>query len=244
MRYSLIIVIAMLTLLSPFAYANDVACYAPSPNLAAFGDTYYDLENTSELSDEAQNRINAFFKTLAGQWKGDGRTIECRGPDRAPRVQSHDSTLTAHAHLNNMTSLSIDAKIHDIDRGIKQSEALSLLGNAAIFNVEFAEDNHLVFSEKYRRLNKAVTKVDPKATTGTLRSIINKITGNENTEGSTFEDSTADSKKIKAPETRRFSRITETIYDVILENNVLTFSRSYYTNGVLTGADLWQLFRD
>lgn len=244
MRYSFIIVTAMLSLLSHVAHADNVACYAPSPNLSAFGDAYYDLENTSELSDEAKNSINAFFNTLAGQWRGDARTIECRGPDRAPIVQSHDATISAQAHLNNMTSLSIDAKKHDIDKGIKQSETLALLGNTAIFNLEFVGDSHLIFSEKYRRLNKPVSKADPKATTSTLRNILNKITGNNKTDDTTSNNSTTDSTKKKAPETRRSSRITETIYDVILENNVLIVSRSYYTNGVFTGGDLWQLFRD
>ena len=235
MRYSFIIVTAMLSLLSHVAHADNVACYAPSPNLSAFGDAYYDLENTSELSDEAKNSINAFFNTLAGQW---------RGPDRTPIVQSHDATISAQAHLNNMTSLSIDAKKHDIDKGIKQSETLALLGNTAIFNLEFVGDSHLIFSEKYRRLNKPVSKADPKATTSTLRNILNKITGNNKTDDTTSNNSTTDSTKKKAPETRRSSRITETIYDVILENNVLIVSRSYYTNGVFTGGDLWQLFRD
>jgi hypothetical protein len=234
MRCSLNIVIAVLGLLSNLAYADNIKCYEPSPNLSALGDTYYDLEKTSILSNDEKNRINAFFSALAGKWKGDARTIECRGPDSAPLIKMRDAVLTAQAHLDSMISLSIDANKHYLEESIKKSELLSLLGNTPVFGLEFIDDNHLVFSEKYRRLNKPVQKPNPNASSSTLTTIINKITGNTKT----------DSATTKVPEARKLSRVTETIYNLSFENGLLMVSRSYYTNGVFTGADLWQLSRD
>ncbi len=234
MRYAPIVVIATLALLSNFAYADYAVCYEPSPNLSTFGDAYYDLENTSVLSEEDKNRINAFFNALTGNWKGEARTIECRGPDSAPQMKSNDAIITAQAQMNSTIALSINASKHYVEQGIKKSDPVSLLGNTSVFDFEFADDNHLVFSEKYRRLNRPVKKPNSNATSSNLSTIINKITGNTKTENTTT----------KVPETRKLSRITETVYNVKLQNNTFTLSRSYYTNGVFTGADLWTLFRD
>lgn len=234
MRYSPIVVIAMLALLSNFAYANNTVCYEPSPNLSTFGDAYYDLEKTSVLSDEEKNRINAFFSALTGNWKGDARTIECRGPDSAPQIKSQDAIITAQAQMDSTIGLSINANKHYLEQRIKKSDPISLLGKTSVFDFEFTEDNQLTFSEKFRRLNKPINKPKTNAPSSTLSTIINKITGNTKTENTTT----------KAPDARRLSRITETIYNVALNNNRLIISRSYYTNGVFTGADIWELFKE
>jgi hypothetical protein len=249
MRYVLIIVIAMLTLLSNMAYANAVDCYAPSPNLSTFGDAYYDLENTSALTNETKNRINSFFGSLAGEWKGNAQAIECSGPDRAPQIKSIDAIINAKARLDSVMGLSVSANKHYVQENIKKSELLALIGNSAVFNVEFADDQHLVFSEKYRRMNTPLKKQNPNATSSNLMTIINKITGNKKAEKTTEENTTEENtakqiKTTKTPETRRLSRVTETIFNIILENKSLIISRSYYINGVFTGAELWQLVRD
>lgn len=233
MRYSLIIVLTVLTLLSKMAYANNALCYEPSPNLSALGDAYYDVENASELSDEEKNKINAFFGVLAGNWKGNARTIECRGPNSAPHILSHDAVLTAEARVDNSIGLSINANKHFIDNGIKRTESVSLLGSTFVFGFEFADDNHLIFSEKYRRLNKPAQQPEAK-TKSTLSTVIDKITGK----------TASDATKKKASETKKLSRVSEIIYNIALENNVLIVSRTYYTNGVLTGSEFWQLVRD
>lgn len=234
MRYSPTVVIAMLALLSSFAYADNTVCYEPSPNLNASGDAYYDLDSTSVLSDDEKNRLNTFFNALAGSWKGDARTIECSGPDSAPRIKSHDAIIAAQAQMDSTIGLSINAKKHYLEQGIKKSDPISLLGKTPVFDFAFTDDNHLIFSEKYRRLNKPANKPKPNVSSSNLSTIINKMTGNTKTESTTT----------KAPETRKLSRMTETIYNVTLDNNALLISRSYYTNGVFTGADLWELFRE
>lgn len=239
MRHVLIIVITMLTLLSHVAYANALDCYAPSPNLTTFGDAYYDLENTSVLSDETKNKINTFFGALAGQWKGNAQAIECSGPDRAPQIKSSDATITARARIDSVMGLSVNANKHYVQENIKKSELLALLGNSAVFNVELAGDHHLVFSEKYRRLNTPLKKQNPNATSSNLKTIINKITGNTKAENTTTENTAKETTTTKTPEAKRLSRITETIFNIILENNSLMISSSYYINGVFTGAELW-----
>ncbi len=244
MRHVLIIVITMLTLLSHVAYANALDCYAPSPNLTTFGDAYYDLENTSVLPDETKNKINTFFGALAGQWKGNAQAIECSGPDRAPQIKSSDATITARARIDSVMGLSVNANKHYVQENIKKSELLALLGNSAVFNVELAGDHHLVFSEKYRRMNTPLKKQNPNATSSNLKTIINKITGNTKAENTTTENTAKETTTTKTPEAKRLSRITETIFNIILENNSLMISRSYYINGVFTGAELWQLVRD
>ena len=244
MRHVLIIVITMLTLLSHVTYANVLDCYAPSPNLTTFGDVYYDLENTSVLSDETKNKINTFFGALAGQWKGNAQAIECSGPDRAPQIKSSDVTITARARIDSVMGLSVNANKHYVQENIKKSELLALLGNLAVFNVELTDDHHLVFSEKYRRMNTPLKKQNPNATSSNLKTIINKITGNTKAENTTTENTAKETTTTKTPEAKRLSRITETIFNIILENNNLMISRSYYINGVFTGAELWQLVRD
>lgn len=244
MRHVLIIVITMLTLLSHVAYANALDCYAPSPNLTTFGDAYYDLENTSVLPDETKNKINTFFGALAGQWKGNAQAIECSGPDRAPQIKSSDATITARARIDSVMGLSVNANKHYVQENIKKSELLALLGNSAVFNVELAGDHHLVFSEKYRRMNTPLKKQNPNATSSNLKTIINKITGNTKAENTTTENTAKETTTTKTPEAKRLSRITETIFNIILESNSLMISRSYYINGVFTGAELWQLVRD
>lgn len=235
MRYSLMIVIAMLASLSPIAYANDARCSAP-PNPSNVGEVYYDLENTSELTDDAKNSMNACFNALASQCKGEARTIECRAPIRAPKTQSHNATITAQRHLSNMTNVSIDATNHSIHQEIEPAETLVLLGNTAIVN--------LACAEKHRRLTKPVITPNPAATTSTFSSLFNQITGRKEHHDSTRQDATIDSSKTKTPETSRFNRMTKTSDNVIFDHNKLMISRSYYTNNVLTVVDLRQLFRD
>lgn len=137
MRLSLNIVITLLALLSNFAYANNVECYAPSPNLTEFGETYYDLEKTSVLSDEEKNHINAFLKIMVGKWQGVARNIECKGPDSAPQINSRQAEITATMRSDSISGLSIDANNHYIEESIKKSEHLSLLGNTSVFNFVF-----------------------------------------------------------------------------------------------------------
>lgn len=243
MRYSLIPVIAVLTLLSNFAYAHDVACYQPSPNLRHLGAAYYDLEKTSDLSQEEKNRIHAFFNAISGNWKGDARTIDCRGPDSASQIKMREAAVSAHIHLDSIASLSIDANKHFIEDSVKQSEHLALLGHSPFFGLEF--DDALIFSEKYRRLNQPIQKTIPNPVqkpkqsnseepSSNLNTIINKITGNEKDE----ETST------KKPAAKKLSRMTETIYNIYLENGLLIISRAYYTNGVFTGTEIWRLSRE
>lgn len=214
-----IMMIALLSFISNLAYANSEVCYQTSPSLATLGNAYYDLENTSVLSDPEKNRINAFFSKLVGKWRGHASAIECRGPDRAPQRIVHDVTLDANVHINNLIGLSMQANKQLIKARVRKSESLLLLGNSTVFDLAFVDDNHLTFSEKYRRINQPTPQPDPKTKNNTLNST------------QTIARAT------------RFSRMTETIYHVILQNQALIVSRSYYSNGVYAGEDLWTLSR-
>jgi len=231
MRHLLNVFVALFVLLSNLAYANTSTCYAPSPNLSALGDDYYDLERNHDLSNDEQGQINAFFNAMAGKWKGDAHYTECRGPDRAPIIKSGNAAISSNIQLSAETVLSIVTKKHDVEQRIKKSEHLSLLGGTPVFSLSFESDSHLIFSEKFRRLNKPVEKPEPVKKPSVLRKILNKITGRQNTSTS-------------PPAKPKFSRISETIYDIQFVNGLLLISRSYYTNGVFTGGEQWQLSRD
>ena len=218
MHFPRIIMIALLAFITS-ANANHEMCYEASPNLTALGKAYYDLENTSVLSAPEKNRIHAFFSNLVGKWKGNARAIECRGPDRAPQRIVHDATLDANVHLNSLIGLSIQANKQAIKERLRKSESLSLLGNNPVFEPQLIDDNHLIFSEKYRRINRLAKKSDSKENSSALNPTQTTLNA------------------------ARFSRMTETIYQVILQNNALTISRSYYSNGVYAGGDFWTLSR-
>ena len=195
------------------SHAMAIECYTPSPNLTSLGDDYYALEKQKPLSDEINDQVNALFRAMAGKWKGDMQYLECRGPDRAPRIILRTALVTVKAKLNSELGLEMNADKYDFENRSKRPENLTLVGKTPTFDLKFISNGHVVFAERYRRLNQ-VGKEKP-----TKKS----------------SEKSAESVKQKT------SRITETIIEIETNGGSLDFARFYYTNGVYIGEEHWKM---
>ncbi|PCI59042.1 MAG: hypothetical protein COB34_04065 [Methylophilaceae bacterium] len=233
--------ITAILILSTLLCANHAVakgCYEPSPNLSDAKNEYYNLDQTTILSTDKKQQVNNLFRSMGGKWKGKATYTECRGPDSAPRTEIRHAILTLNAKQTSTTSLTIHAKKHYKQERIKKLENLALLGASPVFEFEFIDDSHLIFSERLRKMNIGSGKIKiPKGTASSnTETIINKTSGDTNA----VKDSVYQVKNVKK---NRTSRITETIYDIDLNANSLTIKRAYYTNGVYTGEEQWHLRR-
>lgn len=206
------------------ATAKD--CYEQSPN---YGDAYFDLEETAKLSNEQAEKIKAVFEKLKGRWEGESITIDCWGPDDAAHTTSRKGNVKLKTTLASNSSLSISAQKHDVERRIKQSEIVSLLGNPQIFDFKFSQSNNdIIFSEKFRRRNYKPKEADKETKTV---SIFNKIF---------FNKRTADKK----PKQRTTSRLNEIIYEIKPGSGTFNLTRHFYTNGVYVGQEQWVMHKN
>lgn len=174
------------------AFAND--CYHQSPQLVALADRYYDLEKTHVLTSKDKADLAIFLDKLKGQWQGHAMNTQCVGPEKLPRIKQATKTINADATLLPNGHLRIRASKFDAKGKINRGERLNLLDMNHVFYFVFSDDNHLTFSERFRRKN-----------------------------------------------TNQSFRLTEVLYDIIVMDNALTLQRVYYTNGVLTGSETWDL---
>lgn len=211
------------------SHAIAVECYTQSPNLTKLQDDYYGLDRPAPLSREDTNKVNAVFRAMAGQWKGNMWHLECRGPDRAPRTISNTALITAKANLVSTTGLDINAKKHDAKNKTKKPEFIALIGKNPAFDLTFTPDDHVVFSERHRRLNQVSIEEAP-VEKPSLISKLKSILGSK--------------KKQAEPIKQPTSRITETIYDIVVNGDSLSLARHYYTNGVYIGEERWKMQRD
>lgn len=197
------------------SHAMAIGCYTPSPNLTSLGNDYYALEKQKPLSNEIDDQVNALLRTMAGKWKGDMQYLECRGPDRAPRIISRRALVTVKAKLNSELGLEMNADKHDVENKSKRPEHLTLIGKTPTFDLKFISYGHVVFADRYRRLNQ-VGKEKP----------------------------TKKSSEKSAESVKKTSRITETIIEIDTNGGSLDFVRFYYTNGVYIGEEHWKMQRD
>lgn len=203
-------------------------CYEQSPY---FGEDYYNLENAERLTFQQKNDLSQFLSSMGGRWEGHLQYIECRGPDSAPRTIVKHAKLNAKNKYNAQGGLSMQVEKNYTDESIKKLETLNLIGNGNIFNFDISPNTQLTYSEKYRRQNNVAPKADKTKPSSNNQTIIDK---------------TADANKqvittYQKEKKKKTSRITETIYDITFNSGLLTITRAYYTNGVYTGKEIWQL---
>jgi hypothetical protein len=223
-------------LLSTFVFTNEVAaseCYAPSPNLEKLGDKYYDFDDIKTFSDEEKDKLSRLFYNLSGKWKGKSIIVDCFGPDSAPEKKLKNAIIKTENQKNANGSLTINLNQKILEDRVNHSEVVTLLDPTNIFEFEFLSDNHLIFSEKYRRANYA-KKVTANAASSNTETIIDKTSSDTKT---VINTSTQPSKKVN----NRSSRLIEIINEITLDNGTFTLIRSYYTNGVYTGEEAWSL---
>lgn len=223
-------------LLSLFAFSNSAiaeACYKQSPNLVSAGDEYYDFDNIQTLSNEEKDKLSRLLKRLSGKWRGTSIIADCFGPDNASEKKLKHAVIKIDTQQDSNGNLSVNLNQKIIEDRVNSSEILTLLMPSNTFYFSFISNNHLVFSEKYRRRNYAKKIASSIASSNTI-SIINK-----NNLNITTSSSTPKSKK-----SRTSTRLIEVIYELSLDNGVFTLLRAYYANGVYTGEEKWSMKAD
>ena len=122
---------ALLFSLSGLIYTSGaitIECYTPSPNLTSLGGDYYAFEKQKHLPNGIDDQVNTLFRAMAGKWKGDMQYLECKGPDRAPRIISRRALVTVKAKLNSELGFEMNADKHDVKNRSKRPEHLTLIG--------------------------------------------------------------------------------------------------------------------
>ena len=148
---NLVALILCLTSLS--GNAQTLNCYEKSPNYANLGDDYFNLEDPRTLSDKDREMLDALYSKIEGNWEGEITEIECKGPDRNPRMEYNNYELNADITPSTNGGLTIKATKYETIKKIKKGLTINLLDNTHTFEFKFAADNHLIFSERYRRRN-------------------------------------------------------------------------------------------
>lgn len=211
------------------AYATD--CYSSSPNLENQKDAYYNLDDVEPLSNQEQNEISGFLKKITGKYKGNITFIDCIGSDSAPETLTRKAKVVVENYQSNNGTLTFNAKINDTKNRIKSADSFTLFGDVPVFDYQLIDENHIVFSEKFRRTNKNKNLVKSSPISNT-NSIINKASTDITDKTFNIQPTT-----IK----NRSSRLTETIFDLLLVNGGFTLTKSFYINGVFAGEERWQL---
>lgn len=225
--------ITIALLLSLFAFNSNVAaeaCDAPSPNLISSSDEYYDFDKVKTFSNEEKDKLNRLFKRLSGKWQGKSIIVDCFGTGNSSKKQLKNAIINIDNQPDSTGSLTIKLNQKMIEDRINTSEVWTLLVPNNTFYLSFLTDNHLTFSEKYRRKNFS-KKVAANIASSNTVSIINKNNLNITTSSNTP----------KPKQTKTSTRLIEIIYELTLDNGVFTLLRSYYTNGVYTGEEKWSL---
>lgn len=145
--------VSITLIISMLVYVNSVTakdCYEKSPNLITKKDEYYNLDATKTLSNEEKDKLDNLFRSIEGKWKGESVEIECKGPDRAPVKKYKNSTIATNIRLNSNSSLKIKADAHYVQEKVTRLKNLNLLGDSHIFELEFTNNNNVIFSERYR----------------------------------------------------------------------------------------------
>ncbi len=186
-------------------------CYEPSPFLSSAEDEYFNLDNTIQLTQQHTQLLTTFFKKMEGEWSGTSVETQCKGPDRAPRVE------TSHAEVHTVLTASSDGNLTlstDLDlteKNITRHQVIDILKGLSLFHIEFKSANHLIFSERHR--------------------LATKFNSNQNI--SNVANLSTEETIIKR------SRHIETIFDIKLMASQLIFKRAYYSNGVYVGDEVW-----
>jgi hypothetical protein len=206
----------ILSLLTTYGYSGTTlaqTCYEKSPFLSALQEDYFNLDDTITLDKKQTAQLSTFFKKLDGNWHGSSVESQCKGPDRAPRIElSHaeiEAELTAHSDGNLTLSTDIDLT----EKNIIRHQTLEILKDLALFDLTFESKNHVLFSERHR--------------------LATKFNSNQNI--TNVANLSSDPTVIKR------SRHIETLYDIELRSSQLIFKRAYYSNGVFVGDEVWTL---
>ena len=149
-RYVIALILSMAALSNN---AQALTCYEKSPNYSNLGDEYFNLETPRVLSDNDREMLNALYSKIEGDWEGELREIECKGPDSNPRMEYNNYELNADITPSTNGGLTIRADKYDATKKIRKGTTIKLLDNTSTFEFNFVTGDHLVFSDRFRRRN-------------------------------------------------------------------------------------------
>ena len=138
------------------SFGNNVhalSCYEKSPNYVNLADEYFNLESPRYLSDKDKEMLNTLYSKIEGKWEGELQEIECKGPDSNPRMEYDNYELNAEISPTSNAGLTIRAEKYNVTQKIRKGTTVTLLNNTPTFEFNFVTDDHLIFSDRYRRRN-------------------------------------------------------------------------------------------
>lgn len=130
------------------AQAND--CYQPSPDLAANGDSYYDIVVDTELDNAARNQLSKVYQILDGNWSGRLTEMLCKGPERDIQVEYRHYQLDSTVRAGQNGSLHIQSDRHWTEERRRQQSSRHLFGPDGAYKLLEVGENHFTVSHKYR----------------------------------------------------------------------------------------------
>ena len=141
--------IALFTLLgASAAQANN--CYQLSPDLAASGDSYYDIITDTKLDRTVRRQLAQTYKLLEGKWRGQLTEMLCKGPERDIRVEYRNYQLESKVKAGQNGSLHIQSNRHWIEKRRRMQINRHLFGPEGAYKVLDIGANHLEVAHKYR----------------------------------------------------------------------------------------------
>ena len=130
------------------AFAAD--CGQQSPRLAEQGEKYYEIAQSSGLSNGDRKALNRLVEKIQGDWSGQGRVLECGGY-RNPLMEERDT----ESDLN--IKLLKEGELHITEERLVKPEKTLNRDTAKLFSrwsnarIDEISETKLVVIEKYRR---------------------------------------------------------------------------------------------
>ena len=139
---------AILLAVSSGALAVD--CGQQSPRFAEEGDKYYEVAESSVLSNDERKTLSLLAEQIRGDWSGYGRILECSGSQNL-RAERRDIESDLYVKLVNKGELHIREERLVKPEKTLQKDVAKLFCRWSNAQVHQISDNKLVAIEKYRR---------------------------------------------------------------------------------------------
>jgi hypothetical protein len=139
---------AILLVASSGAFSAD--CGQQSPRFAEEGDKYYEVAESSGLSDKEGKTLNRLAEKIRGDWSGDGTSLECSG-SQLLRIERRDIESDLNIKLLNKDELHITEERLVKPEKILRRDVAKLFSRWSNAQVHEISDTKLVAIEKYRR---------------------------------------------------------------------------------------------
>ena len=143
-------IIGSVILLVVSSSAFSIDCGQQSPRFVEKGDQYYEVAESSGLSDKERKTLNRLAEKIRGDWSGDGTSLECSG-SQLLRVERRDIESDLNIQLLNKAELHITEERLVKPEKILRRDVDKLFSRWSNAQVDEISETKLVAIEKYRR---------------------------------------------------------------------------------------------